>query len=116
MKNSYRKREEFGHQYWFKNGLYHRKNGPAIIYSHGTKLWYYEGKLHREDGPAIENGVYQTWYWHGKIHRVDGPAIIHDDGEKEWWKNGKKYRSKETWWNSLSEKDKVNVVFNGILQ
>lgn len=39
---------------WYKNGLYHRVDGPALEYSNGDKYWFVEGELHREDGPAIE--------------------------------------------------------------
>ena len=40
---------------WFKNGIHHREDGPAIEYIDGSSQWYSNGILHREDGPAIEN-------------------------------------------------------------
>jgi hypothetical protein len=48
--------------------------------------WYKEGKFHREDGPAIEfvDGE-NHWYKEGKLHREDGPAVEYPDGTKEWW-------------------------------
>lgn len=95
------------------NGLYHRLDGPALIYSNGEHKWYHHHQLHRLDGPAVtrENGT-QEWYRYGLRHRANGPAIIREhsyqwwvdgklhnsngpaviwpDGEKEWWLNGKK--------------------------
>ena len=52
--------------YWFLNGKYHRKNGPAIEYAGGTKVWYLNGERHRENGPAIEyaDGT-KFWYLNG---------------------------------------------------
>jgi hypothetical protein len=58
----------------------------------GTKFWYKEGLYHRLDGPAIEypNGI-KTWYKKGKRHRLDGPAYEDVNGTKEWWIEGKFY-------------------------
>ncbi len=51
------------------NGYYHNENGPAVIWSNGTKFWYIEGRRHREDGPAIEwfDGK-QNWYLNGVFY------------------------------------------------
>lgn len=38
-------------KYW-RNGLLHRDDGPAVIYPNGEMKWYQNGQLHREDGPA----------------------------------------------------------------
>ena len=54
------------HIEWYKNGVRHREDGPAIEYADGRKQWYLNGLLHREDGPAFE------WA----------------DGEKQWYLNG----------------------------
>lgn len=74
---------------WYKNGEYHRVNGPAIIYDDGTKLWFFHGLVHRVDGPAIThpNG-HEEWYFYGKRHREDGPAIIWPSGKTEYYKMG----------------------------
>ena len=32
-----------GSVYWYKNGEKHRGNGPAVIWSNGTKKWYWKG-------------------------------------------------------------------------
>ncbi len=29
--------------HWFLNGIYYRKNGPAIVYYSGVKLWFLNG-------------------------------------------------------------------------
>jgi hypothetical protein len=51
-----------------------------------SKEWFKEGKWHREDGPAVEhiNG-YKEWWVNGKRHRINGPAIENSNGAKEWW-------------------------------
>ena len=44
----------------------HRLDGPAYI-SGGYRAWYKDGLRHREDGPAIEyTGGGGEWYLHGK--------------------------------------------------
>ncbi len=75
-----------------KEKFFHRLNGPAIIYSDGTKYWMKHGECHREDGPAIEcaNGN-KFWYQNGKRHRTDGPAVEYADGHKEYWIEGKEF-------------------------
>jgi len=76
-----------GKKEWRQNGEYHRLDGPAIIYKDGTQEWLQKGKLHRLDGPAIEAG-YNEWWFEGKLHREDGPAIILENGISFWYKNG----------------------------
>jgi hypothetical protein len=82
-----------GNKFWFKEGICHREDGPAIIFADGTKSWYKEGKFHRLDGPAIEypDGTKQ-WLIEGERHRLDGPAIECTNGAKEWYKEGKLHR------------------------
>jgi len=46
-------------------GRFHRIDGPALVYNHGSKYWFVNG-LH---------------------HRLDGPAYIRFDGYTEWWVN-----------------------------
>jgi hypothetical protein len=47
-----------------------------------SKVWYKWGVVHRDDGPAIieywSNGYPNSLYWvlYGKAHRDDGPAHI----------------------------------------
>ena len=80
-----------GAKFWYKEGKYHRLDGPAIEWADGDKQWLIEGNLHREDGPAIEhlNGT-KYWYKDGDRHREDGPACEYADGEKDWWIENKK--------------------------
>lgn len=33
-----------GDEYWYKNGMRHREDGPAIEWADGTKFWYYNGE------------------------------------------------------------------------
>ena len=51
---------------YYKHGMHHCKDGPAIITADGTKYWF-------------ENDVF---------HRVDGPAIEWSDGDREFWEDG----------------------------
>ena len=53
---------------WYnKKGQLHREDGPAIIYSNGTKRWFINGLRHRDDGPAVEtNDGYKEWYINNK--------------------------------------------------
>ncbi len=34
---------ESGGKWWYKNGWFHRKDGPAVIYSDGDKEWWLNG-------------------------------------------------------------------------
>jgi hypothetical protein len=87
-----------GSKGWFKRGLLHRDNGPAIEYSDGTKLWYNIGCLHRDKGlPAIEyaNGA-KEWWVNGQRHRDgDLPAEISPDGWKRWWRHDIMYKHQQ---------------------
>jgi hypothetical protein len=50
--------------------------GLAANLTSPTKYWFKEGKYHRVDGPAIiekRNKIY-VWYHHGKCHRIGGHA------------------------------------------
>ena len=73
-----------------KAGVAVSGNYTGIVeYEIGTKIWYKEGKYHRTDGPAIElaDGT-KYWFKEGKFHRTDGPAIVGINGYKEWFVNG----------------------------
>ncbi len=45
--------DEFWRQEWYKDGLLHREDGPAVIYNNGCIAYYQGGILHRTDGPAV---------------------------------------------------------------
>jgi hypothetical protein len=52
-----------GNKFWYKNGLIHRENEPAIEWVDNGKAWCYNGKYHKEDGPACKyaSGV-EIWF------------------------------------------------------
>jgi len=56
---------------WRVNGLYHRKDGPAIIWYDRSEYWYINGKRHRENGPAIykDDDEPKCWYWY--LNNID---------------------------------------------
>lgn len=83
---------EFGDAYWYKNGLFHREDGPAVECSDGDKYWYKNALKHREDGPAIER-------WNGK---------------KEWWINDVQYTEDE--FNQWLAKKHLNEKLHSTLQ
>ena len=57
-----------GTETWYKDGLFHRDDGPALIRPDGSKYWYLDGKSHREDGPAIElAGGSKSWWLNDKL-------------------------------------------------
>lgn len=67
-----------GTEVWYKNGKYHKEDGPAIETPDGYYAWYYNGSKHREDGPAVEykDGT-KFWYYNDLYHRVGGPAVYY---------------------------------------
>jgi len=82
--------------------------GHAIIHPDGAQAWYKNGKFHREDGPAIitpDGG--QVWYNNGKLHREDGPTAIYADGGREWFLDDKKY-SREDYYRELHKRDIIS--------
>jgi len=79
---------------FFKEGIKHREDGPAVESLNGYKEWRIDGVLHRLDGPAFEdiNG-HKEWWVSGLLHRIDGPAVESSDGRNHWWIDGKNYNS-----------------------
>ena len=107
--------DKFGNKFWKnKEGLLHRLDGPALEWpGGGGKRWYENGLLHRLDGPAYTtNSGYKQWRFRGSIHREDGPAIIYATGGKEWWVDGIKYKTKEDYFNALSDEAKMKCLFS----
>jgi hypothetical protein len=71
--------------YYNSNGQFHRLDGPAIVWTNGTKEWLINNKRHRESGPAIEyNNGTKFWYLNDKIHRLNGPAVEWESGLNNW--------------------------------
>ena len=52
-----------GTKEWKVNGILHREDGPAIVWSDGSQFWYRDDQRHREDGPAViwANGLEEYW-------------------------------------------------------
>lgn len=67
----------------YKNGKYHNENGPAVIYSDGSKHWYINGLQHREDGPAAQfaNGKI-IWYYKNVPFGYNGEFTVESWKEK----------------------------------
>jgi len=81
---------------WYKNGVPHREDGPAVIYSNGDEIWFKKGVLHRINGPALDFASGDKyWFKEGLYHRENGPAIIYENGTKRWYLNGKNFTEKE---------------------
>jgi len=61
-----------GDKYWYKNGKYHRENGPAVILTDLHKAWYKNGLLHRSNGPAVEyvSGSKEYWYNGKRLNNI----------------------------------------------
>lgn len=59
-------------KYWFRCGLKHRDDGPAVEMTNGDKEWNQNGELHRDDGPAVEmaNGD-KAWYQNGQCYKIE---------------------------------------------
>jgi len=66
MKKNGKEIDEHGTVRYYKDGFFHRTDGPAIEYNSGTKFWFIDRKKHREDGPAVDyaNGL-KSWYLNG---------------------------------------------------
>ena len=101
--------DKLGTKRWYKNGLKHRDNGPAIEYYNGTKFWHKNDLKHRDDGPAVEySGGDKLWYRHGKLHREDGPAIEYTDGDKYYYLDGEEFTEKD-YYETLKEIDNLLI-------
>lgn len=82
-----------GTKIWYKDGIRHNLNGPAIKYADGGMVWFKEGNKHRVGGPAVENpdGT-KEWWFEGNLHRTDGHAAEYENGfSKYWYIHGKIY-------------------------
>ena len=81
------------------------------IDENGTKRWCNsKGKLHRKDGPALEfTDGSKYWCINGKCHREDGPSIENADGLKYWFIDGKEY-SFDKWLDNLQVSNEEKVL------
>jgi hypothetical protein len=73
--------------YYTVNNELSRYDGPAYEdFETGYKSYWKHGMRHRVDGPAVITSNDDLEYWvNGKRHRVDGPAIIYRYGNVEYW-------------------------------
>jgi len=96
-----------------KRGKLHRVDGPAVEFANGDEEWYQNGLLHRLDGPAVtwSNG-YKEWLFEGLLHREDGPAVTFLDGTKKWWLKNVYYKTKESYFDALSDEAKEKCLFS----
>jgi hypothetical protein len=111
---SYMEIDGLENKFWSnKEGYLHRLDGPACEYSVGRRVWYQNGSFHRLDGPALEQeDGSKFWYQNGKLHREDGPAIILASARKEWWINNFSYRTKQDYFDALSDEAKIRCLFS----
>ncbi len=74
------------------NGVFHRIDGPAIVYSNGGYVWCTYGTFTRTNGPAVclANGE-EWWYYNGIPHRIGGPAHTQKCGNVEYYIMGVNY-------------------------
>jgi hypothetical protein len=94
--NRWKKDGKFDIAYKNPEGQYHRLFGPAYISeTYDYEIWYKNGVYHREDGPAIRHRNNFVWYKEGQLHNLNGPAIINGGGPKEYYIDGRKYSPKE---------------------
>ena len=73
----------------------HSLTSPAFKNDDGSETWYKFGVVHRDDGPAIIKGGDKFWYKDGVLHNADGPAIIRSNGTKEYYLDGVKQEEEE---------------------
>ena len=45
-----------GIQYWYKEGKFHRDDGPAVIFADGSNLWYKDDKPYKPSAHEL-----MTW-------------------------------------------------------
>lgn len=60
-----------------------------LKYPHGRIEYYKYGLKHRVNGPAVidKKANYLAYYIHDVLHRIDGPAVI-CSGQKQYYING----------------------------
>ena len=48
----------------------------------------------------------------GKLHRIDGPAVEYGNGAKHWYQNGVLHRTKEAFFEALTDEEKYIALFS----
>jgi hypothetical protein len=79
-----------GTEEWRVDGELHREGGPALVSPDGLEMSFYRrGLLHNDNGPAVILANGRVEYWRdGRLHCDDNPAVIREDGTEEWWLDG----------------------------
>lgn len=74
-------------EYFYRNGVLHREDGPAVLYPNGDAYFYLDGLLHRERKPCVVlAGGGRSWCLYGVPYREDGgPVVVSKDGKKLWY-------------------------------
>lgn len=68
------------------------------LYPNGTKTYFRNGKFHRKNGPAMETPEgHRMYYFNGEPHREDGPAMELVDGTKYYYLRGVEMSEQEYW-------------------
>jgi hypothetical protein len=81
---------------YYREGVRHRSDGPAVEFKNGDREWWIMGERHRADGPAVQGADgYRAWYIRDQLHREDGPAVIHPDGTLGFYLEGRKLEPTE---------------------
>ena len=94
-------------EYRDTDGIVHRIYGPArISKKYNVQEWYKNGLRHRENGPAVIHKNNMVWFYEGELHRLDGPAVIEQGGPKQYWIYGVKYSKKQYEWEIRRRKRK----------
>jgi hypothetical protein len=80
-----------GDEYW-NLSLEERKNFTGIVkWGNGDISHYKNGLYHREDGPArIFPDFYLEWWNEGLLHNLIGPAVVYPNGNKGYFIHGNK--------------------------
>src|ERR1700691_543947 len=86
-----------GDIHYYLNGLHHRVDGPAVIYTNGLIVYYLNGILHREDGPAIIYSDGRMYYFlNDKNITEEIEEWIKDNNIPKVWDNSHKILFKLT--------------------
>jgi len=126
-----------GIKWWYKDGILHREDGPAVEWPHGYQQWWCKGffvgggdkpdpvlwerltSVEANGGPLLNGHIVDTqgthwWYRDGKHHREDGPAIVRVDETKVWYFNdewlGKNTEGFWKLWDLLTEEQRGNTT------
>ncbi len=94
--------ESIKYSEWYRNGILHRENKPAIIGSDGSYCYWRNGRKHRWDGPAVyKNKKYENWVYTCPHH-----AITDENREKQY----KKHLLVSKSYNIKNRDSKINEV------